>query len=68
MAEAEAERYGLNVVAAQLDDPMTQEAFRDQERVNAELRGKIIKTESEISKLRLMIQEQAETLAILMDG
>jgi hypothetical protein len=65
---AEAERYGLNIVAAQLEDPMTQEAFRDQERVNAELRGKIIKAESEISKLRVMISEQAETLAILMDG
>ena len=38
MAEAEAERYGHNIVAAQRDDPMTQEAFRDQERVNAELR------------------------------
>ena len=68
MAEAEAERYGHNIVAAQLDDPMTQEAFRDQERVNSELRGKIIKAESEISKLRVMISEQAETLAILMDG
>ena len=68
MAEAEAERYGLNVVAAQLDDPMTQEAFRDQERVNAELRAKIMKAESEISSLRTMIQEQSETLAILMDG
>ena len=68
MAEAEAERYGLNVVAAQLDDPMTQEAFRDQERVNAELRSKIVKAESEISSLRTMIQEQAETLALLMDG
>ena len=68
MAEAEVERYGLNIVAAQLDDPMTQEAFRDQERVNSELRGKIIKAEAEISKLRVMISEQAETLAILMDG
>ena len=68
MAEAEAERYGINVVAAQLDDPMTQEAFRDQERVNAELRAKIMKAESEISSLRTMIQEQAETLALLMDG
>ena len=68
MAEAEAERYGVNVVAAQLDDPMTQEAFRDQERVNAELRAKIMKAESEISSLRTMIQEQAETLALLMDG
>ena len=68
MAEEEAERYGLNVVAAQLDDPMTQEAFRDQERVNAELRSKIVKAESEISSLRTMIQEQAETLALLMDG
>ena len=68
MAEEEAERYGHNIVAAQLDDPMTQEAFRDQERVNAELRAKIIKAESEISKLRTMISEQAETLAILMDG
>ena len=65
---AEVERYGHNIVAAQLDDPMTQEAFRDQERVNAELRSKIVKAESEISSLRTMIQEQAETLALLMDG
>ena len=65
---AEVERYGLNIVAAQLEDPMTQEAFRDQERVNSELRGKIIKAEAEIQKLRTMIGEQAETLAILMDG
>ena len=65
---AEAERYGVNIVAAQLDDQLTQEAFRDQERVNAELRAKIMKAESEISSLRTMIQEQAETLALLMDG
>lgn len=65
---AEAERYGHNIVAAQLDDPMTQEAFRDQERVNAELRSKIVKAETEISNLRTMIQEQSETLALLMDG
>ena len=38
---AEAERYGVNIVAAQLDDQLTQEAFRDQERVNAELKAKI---------------------------
>ena len=65
---AEAERYGHNVVAAQLDDPMTQEAFRDQERVNSELRSKIMKAEAEISKLRELISQQAETLAILMDS
>ena len=64
---AEAERYGLNVVAAQVDDPMTQEAFRDQERVNAELRTKIITLTSQIASLRAMILEQAETLALLMD-
>ena len=68
MAEEEAERYGHNIVAAQLDDPMTQEAFRDQERVNSELRGKIIKAEAEILKLRGLISEQAETIAILLDG
>ena len=68
MAEEEAERYGVNVVAAQVDDQMTQEAFRDQERVNAELRAKIMKAESEISSLRTMIQGQAETLALVMDG
>ena len=44
------------------------EAFRDQERVNAELRSKIVKAETEISNLRTMIQEQSETLALLMDG
>ena len=68
MADVEVERYGHNIVAAQLDDPMTQEAFRDQERVNAELRSKIVKAETEISNLRRMIQEQSETLALLMDG
>ena len=68
MAEEETERYGLNVVAAQLEAPMTQEAFRDPERVNAELRSKIVKAETEISNLRTMIQEQSETLALLMDG
>ena len=64
---AEVERYGLNVVAAQRDDPMTQEAFRDQERVNSELRGKIMRAEAEITKLRGLISEQAETLAILLE-
>ena len=65
---AEAERYGLNIVAAQVDDPMTQEAFRDQERVNSELKGKINSLTSQVASLRAMIQEQAETLALLMDG
>jgi len=64
---AEAERYGVNVVAAQVDDPMTQEAFRDQERINAELKGKINALTSQIASLRTMIQEQAETLAIYME-
>ena len=67
MAEAEVERYGLNVVAAQLDDPLTQEAFRDQERVNAELRSKITFVSSEIASLRTMVQEQAETIKLLLD-
>ena len=67
MAEEDTERYGLNVVAAQLDDPMTQEAFRDQERVNAELRSKITFVSSEIVSLRTMIQEQAETIKLLLD-
>ena len=65
---AEAERYGVNIVAAQVDDPMTQEAFRDQERVNAQLRAKVMSLSSEVKSLRTMIQEQAETLAIFMDG
>ena len=65
---AEAERYGLNVVASQIDDQLTQEAFRDQERVNGELRAKIISLSSEVTSLREMIKEQSETLAILMDG
>ena len=64
---AEAERYGVNVVAAQVDDPLVQEAFRDQERVNAELKGKINALTSQIASLRTMIQEQAETLAIYME-
>ena len=65
---AEEERYGLNVVAAQVDDPMTQEAFRDQEIVYAELRTKIITLTSQVASLRAMILEQSETLALLMDG
>jgi len=64
---AEAERYGLNVVAAQVEDPLVQEAFRDQERINAELKGKINGLTSQIAALRTMIQEQAETLAIYME-
>ena len=44
----EAERYGLNVVASQIDDQLTQEAFRDQERVNGELRSQIIAMTLEI--------------------
>jgi hypothetical protein len=43
---------------------MTQEAFRDQERINAELKGKINALTSQIASLRAMIQEQAETIAI----
>ena len=66
--QPEVERYGLNIVAAQVDDPMTQEAFRDQERVNAELKAKINSISSQIGSLRAMVQEQAETLALLMDG
>ena len=65
---AEAERYGINVVASQIEDQITQEAFRDQERINAELRAKIVNAESEIVSLRTMIEEQSETLALLMDG
>ena len=63
----EPERYGLNVVASQIDDQITQEAFRDQERVNAELKGKINALSEQIASLRSMILEQAETLALLMD-
>tara|TARA_R110002051_G_C8709849_1_gene495438 strand:- start:86 stop:283 length:198 start_codon:yes stop_codon:yes gene_type:complete len=64
---AEAERYGHNVVASQVDDPLTQEAFRDQERINAELKSKIDILTVQVSALRSMILEQAETLALLMD-
>ena len=65
---ADAERYGLNVVASQIDDQITQEAFRDQERVNAELRSKVIALSGEVADLREMIKEQSETLSVLMDG
>tara|TARA_Y100001951_G_C11099837_1_gene161408 strand:- start:285 stop:485 length:201 start_codon:yes stop_codon:yes gene_type:complete len=63
----EPERYGLNVVASQIDDQITQEAFRDQERVNGELRAQIITMSSEIEELRTMIQEQSEVGTIIMD-
>ena len=63
----EQERYGLNVVASQIDDQLTQEAFRDQERVNGELKVQIVAMTSEIKGLKDMIQEQAETLKIFMD-
>ena len=65
---AEAERYGIKVVASQIEDQITQEAFRDQERVNAELRSKVIALSGEVANLREMIKEQSETLAVLMDG
>ena len=65
---AEPERYGLNIVAAQVDDPMTQEAFRDQERVNAELKGRINALTSQIGALRAMISEIVEVNSLLMDG
>ncbi len=64
---ADAERYGVNVVASQVEDSLTQEAFRDQDRVNAELKSKINSLTSQIGSLRVMIQEQAETLAIYMN-
>jgi hypothetical protein len=64
---AEVERYGVNVVAAQVEDPLTQEAFRDQDRVNAELRSKIIAITKEVASLRTMIYEQAETVTILLE-
>ena len=61
---ADAERYGVNIVASQVEDSLTQEAFRDQDRVNAELKSKINSLTSQIVSLRAMIQEQAETIAI----
>tara|TARA_Y100000593_G_scaffold71205_1_gene130741 strand:- start:1096 stop:1296 length:201 start_codon:yes stop_codon:yes gene_type:complete len=61
------ERYGLNIVAAQLEDPMIQEAFRDQERVNAELRSKIMSLTSEVATLKAIMRDQAEGQTILMD-
>jgi len=62
------ERYGLNVVAAQVEDAMTQEAFRDQERVNGDLRSQIVSLSSQVASLRLMIKDQAEVLSLYMDG
>ena len=64
---AEPERYGVNIVAAQVEDPLVQEAFRDQERVNAELKAKINSMSAQISSLRTMIQELAETLSIYIE-
>jgi len=64
---AEAERYGHNVVASQVDDPLTQEAFRDQERINAELKSKIDILTVQVSALRAMVAEQAEVLSLQMD-
>ena len=64
---AEQERYGVNVVASQIEDQLTQEAFRDQERVNAELRSKIMSITSEIASLKTMMQEMAEASGLLID-
>lgn len=61
------ERYGLNVVASQIDDQLTQEAFRDQERVNGELKAQIIAMTSQIKELKLILEEQSEVGTILMD-
>ena len=64
---AEAERYGLNVVASQIDDQLTQEAFRDQERVNGELRAKIMSLTSEVTSLKALMKEMAEASGILIE-
>ena len=64
---AEQERYGVNVVASQIEDQLTHEAFRDQERVNAELRSKIMSITSEIASLKTMMQEMAEASGLLID-
>ena len=64
---AEQERYGVNVVASQIEDQLTQEAFRDQERVNAELRSKIMSITSEIASLKTLMQEMAEASGLLID-
>jgi hypothetical protein len=64
---ADPERYGLNVVASQIDDQLTQEAFRDQERVNGELRAQIVAMTSQIKELKLILEEQSEVGTILMD-
>ena len=61
------ERYGLNVVASQIDDQLTQEAFRDQERVDVELRAQIVAMTSQIKELKLILEEQSEVGTILMD-
>ena len=61
------ERYGLNVVASQIDDQLTQEAFRDQERVNGELKAQIVAMTSQIKELKLILEEQSEVGTILMD-
>lgn len=61
-------RYGLNIVSAQLDDPLTQEAFRDQERVNLELKTRIEEVNAELGTIKDQIKKIAEAVELLLDG
>ncbi len=61
-------RYGLNIVAGQITDPITQEAFRDQERVNLELKTKIDESNAELRIIKDQIDKLAEAVKILLDS
>jgi len=65
MTDIRNKRFGLNITAGQIKEPLTQEAFRDQDRVNYEIRNKFIDLENRLISLMGESVKAAEAVEIL---